>query len=179
MCINHSYSDCHKRLFCAARGVIERSAPRWAGEQLQKGFTLVEMLIASLLFTVAMVSLLSMVLFALASRFASRLESTALKLSQQKVEQLKSCRPDDPALSISGNPLNSFGEIDFDAASDPEATAITELTLNKTRNSKLLFETRWNITTAGTKKVISVATRKISGSPIVLEPVSLKVVVAP
>ena len=94
-------------------------------------------------------------------------------------EQLKSYRPDDLALSISGNALNSLGEIDFNAAPDPQATSQTELTLNKTRNSKLLFETRWSIGTVGTKTVITVATRKASGSPIALKPLSLKVVVAP
>jgi prepilin-type N-terminal cleavage/methylation domain-containing protein len=169
---------CHKQLV-HTRENGERLATLWLGESLDKGFTLVEMLIAALIFTVGTVSLMSMILFALASRFAARLESAALKLSQQKLEQLKSYRPDDLALSISGNALNSLGEIDFSAAPDPQATSQTELTLNKTRNSKLLFETRWSIGTVGTKKVITVATRKASGSPIALNPLSLKVVVAP
>jgi hypothetical protein len=43
----------------------------------------------------------------------------------------------------------------------------------------LAFETRWNVTNAGSKKIITVATRKTEGSPIQLKPVNLKVVLAP
>lgn len=157
-------------------GEARSSGFAWAR---QSGFTLVEMLIASLVFTVAVVSLMSMVLFALSARFSSRIESAALKLSQQKLEELKSYSLDSTALSISGNPLNSDGEIDFDASPNPQATSTAELTLNKTRNTKLSFETRWNIATSGSRKVITVATRKTSGSPFQLRPANLKLVLAP
>jgi prepilin-type N-terminal cleavage/methylation domain-containing protein len=143
------------------------------------GFTLVEMLIASLVFSVAVVSLMSMVLFALTARFSARIESAALKLSQQKVEDLKSHRLDDPLLSISGNSLNGAGEINFEAGADPQATTTTELTLNKARDTKLFFETRWNVTAVGHKKVITVATRRTSGMPTSLKPVNLKIALAP
>ncbi|MCI0623900.1 MAG: hypothetical protein L0387_19965 [Acidobacteria bacterium] len=145
----------------------------------QEGFTLVEMLIASLVFTVAIVSLMSMVLFALAARYSSRIDSAALKLSQQKIEELKSHPLDHAALSISGNPLDAEGKIDFSAAGDPQATVTNELLLNSARNTYLSFETRWNITPSGLRKIITVATRKIGGAPANVEPVNLKVVLAP
>ena len=145
----------------------------------QRGFTLVEMLIASLVFTVAIVSLMSMVLFALAARYSSRIDSAALKLSQQKVEELKAYPLEHPALSILGNSLDDNGKIDFTATADPQATAASQLLLNATRNTYLSFETRWSITNAGLRKVITVATRKAAGSPPGAEPVNLKVVLAP
>ena len=94
---------------------------------LERGFTLVEMLIASLVFTVAIVSLMSMVLFALAARYSSRIDSAALKLSQQKLEELKAHSLEHAALSISGNPLDASGKIDFAAAADPQATVTKQL----------------------------------------------------
>jgi prepilin-type N-terminal cleavage/methylation domain-containing protein len=146
---------------------------------LEHGFTLVEMLIASLVFTVAVVSLMSMVLFALAARYSSRIDSAALKLSQQKLEELKAHPLEHPALSISGNTLDTNGRIDFSAAADPQATLTSQLLLNAARNTKLNFETRWNITNSGLRKIITVATRKTGGGPPGIEPVNLKVVLAP
>jgi Tfp pilus assembly protein PilV len=145
----------------------------------QTGFTLVEMLIASLVFTVAIVSLMSMVLFALAARYSSRIDSAALKLSQEKLEQLKAHPLEHPALSISGNTLDASGKIDFSAPADPQATLTKQLLLNAARNSNLNFETRWSITNAGVRKVITVATRKTGGAPSGAEPVNLKFVLAP
>src|SRR5262245_13688395 len=145
----------------------------------QHGFTLVEMLIASLIFTVGVLSLMSMVLFALAARYSSRIDSAALKLSQQKLEELKAHPLAHPALSISGNALDTGGRIDFSATADPQATVTRQLPLNITRNTMLNFETRWNITNAGQRKVITVATRKTGGAISSIEPVNLKVVVAP
>ncbi len=159
--------------------------PRWpAGKTalrhpVQEGFTLVEMLIASLVFTVAIVSLMSMVLFALAARYSSRLDSAALKLSQQTLEELKAHPLEHPALSISGNLLDPGGKIDFAAAADPQATVTRQLLLNAARHTNLNFETRWNITISGSRKIITVATRKTGGTPPGTEPVNLKVVLAP
>ena len=145
----------------------------------EHGFTLVEMLIASLVFTVAVVSLMSMVLFALVARYSSRIDSAALKLSQQKLEELKAHPLEHPALSISGNTLDASGRIDFSAAADPQATFTSQLLLNAARNTKLNFETRWNITNSGLRKIITIATRKTGGVPPGAEPVNLKVVLAP
>jgi Tfp pilus assembly protein PilV len=137
------------------------------------------MLIASLIFTLGVVAVMSMIVFALTAHFSSRIESTALRLSQQKIEELKAHGWDGPLLSVPGNALNSAGEIDFNASADPQATSTTAVLLNQSRSTVLAFETRWNVTNAGSKKIITVATRKTEGSPIQLKPVNLKVVLAP
>ena len=140
------------------------------------GFTLLEMLMASLLVIVGLMSLLSLVLFALKMRYDSRLSSTALKLSQQIVEELKSRSPDDPLLSHPGNALTSDGAIDFDASLDALASSTTSIQLNQTLNTQLVFETRWNITSLGGKKILTVATRKRDWEKPQFSPVNLKLV---
>ena len=82
-------------------------------------------------------------------------------------------------LAITGNLLDASGKIDFTAAADPQATLTKQLLLNAARNTNLSFETRWNITNSGLRKIITVATRKIGGAPPGAEPVNLKVVLAP
>src|SRR5262245_35152319 len=149
-----------------------------ANRSSQEGFTLVEMLVASLVFTIAIVALMSMVLFALAARYSSRIDSAALKLSQQKLEELKSYPMEHRALQVSGNSLDASGNIDFDAAADPQATVSNQLLLNAARNSKITFETRWNVTNSTSRKIITVATRRI-GSATPGFPVNLKVILAP
>ena len=142
--------------------------------KMQRGFTLVEMMIAILVFTVGLLSLLSAILFGLRMRFDSRLSSAALKLSQQVMEQLKSRSPDDPLLSHPGNPLALDGTIDFDTSPDGLASTTTLLQLNKTYNSQLAFETRCNISTTGNERIITVATRKVDKTTQQFHPVNLK-----
>ena len=131
---------------------------------------------ASLLVIVGLLSLLSLILFALKMRYDSRLSSTALKLSQQIIEEFKSRSPDDPVFSHPGNALTSDGAIDFDAGLDPLASSIRSLQLNQTLNTQLVFETRWNITSLGEKKILTVATRKRDWEKPQFSPVNLKFV---
>lgn len=170
-----------KRIACEARFLgraIYSTSFFCRPEPLKKtgGFTLLEMLMASLLVIVGLMSLLSLVLFALKMRYESRLSSTALKLSQQIIEEFKSRSPDDPVFSHPGNPLTSDGAIDFDASLDPLASSIESLQLNQTLNTQLVFETRWNITSIGDQKILTVATRKRDWEKSQFSPVNLKLV---
>jgi len=90
------------------------------------------------------------------------------------MEELKSRSPDDPLLSHPGNPLAPDGTIDFDASPDGLASTTTLLQLNKTYDSQLAFETRWNISTTGNKRIITVATRKADRTTLQFHPVNLK-----
>ena len=144
-----------------------------------RGISLVEVMVASAVFMVVVVSLISLISFSLASRFLSRVESAELKLSQSKMEEFNGRRANDPAFSSSGSPLNAAGDIDFDAPADPQTTSFLQLTLNESRNTKLSFETRCNISTVGTRKIITVATRKLGGSLFRHQPSNLKLFIAP
>lgn len=140
------------------------------------GFTLVEVMLANLVLIVGLLSVAAMALFSLSSHYASRIEAAAFQLSQEKLEELRSLPLDDARLSGPGNALDAAFDIDFASAALPQFSMQNELVLNITRNTRILFETRWNITDLGDQKVITVATRSVAGSFSSLKPVSLKIV---
>jgi Tfp pilus assembly protein PilV len=143
------------------------------------GFSLVELMFASTVLLIGITSVMSMVLFALSANYVSRVESAALRLSQQKLEELRSLSMDDTKLTGPGNPLDGEDKIDFNTNLEVGYSSSASLTLNRTKNTTLHFETRWNIVTQGTRKIITVATRKSDGNLHGLEPVNLKVVKSP
>ena len=145
----------------------------------ETGFSLIELMIASAIFLIGVTSILSMVLFALSENYASRLESAALRLSQQRLEELRSLPIDDTKLVGPGNPLDAESNIDFSASLDPGYSSNSSLTLNRTKNTTLHFETRWNVAAQGARKIITVATRKTDGNLYIFKPVNLKVVKSP
>jgi Tfp pilus assembly protein PilV len=146
---------------------------------LETGFTLIELMLASTILLIGVISVISMVLFALSENYLFRVESAALRLSQQKIEELRSLPIDDTNLTGPGNPLDEDGKIDFKANSEPAYSSSTSLTLNKTKNTTLYFETRWSIVAQGTRKIITVATRKSDGNLRGTQPVNLKLVKSP
>ena len=141
-----------------------------------RGFTLIELLLASLVLIVGLLSIAALAAFALSSHYTSRIEAAALQFSQEKLEELRSLPMDDSRLSGPGNALDSADEIDFASAAVPDFSVQNELILNVTRNTRVLFETRWNITDFGNQKVITVATHSVTNSSARLKPVSLKII---
>ena len=140
------------------------------------GFSLIELMLANVVLMVGLLSVAGMALFSLSSHFTSRIEAAALQFSQEKLEELKSLPMDDARLSGPGNPLDAAFDIDFASSAIPQFSAQNELVVNITRNTRILFETRWNITDLDKQKLITVATRSLAGSFSSLKPVSLKVV---
>jgi len=148
-------------------------------QNLETGFSLIELMIASVILLVGITSVMSMVLFALSANYASRVESAALRLSQQKLEELRSLLIDDTKLLGPGNPLDAESNIDFSASLDTGYSSSASLTLNRTKNTTLHFETRWNVAAQGARKIITVATRKTDGNLYGFKPANLKVVKSP
>jgi prepilin-type N-terminal cleavage/methylation domain-containing protein len=145
----------------------------------ETGFSLIELMIASVILLMGVTSVMSMVLFALSANYASRVESAALRLSQQKLEELRSLPIDDTKLLGPGNPLDAESNIEFSASLDTGYSSSSSLTLNRTKNTTLHFETRWNVAAQGARKTITVATRKTDGNLYSFKPVNLKVVKSP
>ena len=164
--------------FPRAYRAISCASPARRNSRLRvpQGFTLLELLIASLVVSIGMISLLSLILFAMKMRFDSELSSTALKLSQQIIEGLKSRASDDPLLLGPGNVLMADGTIDFDSPQDPLATSIQLIELNKSLHTSWGFETRWNITSVAGRKILTVATRRTGSANPGFSPVNLKII---
>jgi Tfp pilus assembly protein PilV len=158
---------------------IHRAVIAEMRNQSDAGFTLIELMFASLILVTGMLSVMSMILFALSANYLSKVEAAALHLSQKKMEELKTLPFDDSRLTGPGNPLDSKFSIDFETSLDPSYSSSTELTLNRARNTKIYFETRWNVTTVGAHKTITVATQNTAGTPLRFNPVNLRVVKAP
>jgi hypothetical protein len=95
------------------------------------------------------------------------------------MEELKALSFDDSRLNGPGNPLDSNFDIDFSAGLDSSYSSSAELTLNTAKNTKMNFETRWNVTTVGVHKIITVATRNTAGAPLLVKPASLRLVKSP
>jgi Tfp pilus assembly protein PilV len=147
--------------------------------QPDAGFTLVELMIAGLILSTGILAVMSMILFALSANFLSRVESAALHLSQKKMEELKALPLDDARLNGPGNALDLNFDIDFNTSLDASYSSSAELTLNRARNTKINFETRWNVRTVGAHKIITVATRNTVGVFVPLKTASLRLVKSP
>jgi Tfp pilus assembly protein PilV len=136
-------------------------------------------MIAGLILTTGMLAVMSMILFALSANYISRLESAALHLSQQKMEELKALPLDDSRLDGPGNPLDSNLDIDFNTSLDSSYSSSAVLMLNRARGTRINFETRWNVRTVGAHKIITVATRNAAGALMPLKTASLRLVKSP
>ena len=139
------------------------------------GFTLLELLIASAVLTVGLLATASLLLLALSSHFSSKLEATALRMTQSTLEELKSLPLNHAGLADSTESLTPDHEIDFSAPSSPSHARTASLTLNSFESNRIEFETRWHVRTFEGRKVITGATRATGGrSPF--RPVSLRIV---
>ena len=148
---------------------------RVSGRDRQRGFTLLELLIASAVLTVGLLATASLLLLALSSHFSSKLEATALRMTQSTLEELKSLPLNHAGLADSTESLTPDHEIDFSAPSSPSHARTASLTLNSFESNRIEFETRWHVRTFEGRKVITGATRATGGrSPF--RPVSLRIV---
>ena len=106
------------------------------------GFTLLELLIASAVLTIGMLSTASLLLVALSSHFSSKLEAAALRMTQSTLEELKSLPLNHAGLADSTDSLTPGHEIDFSAPSSPSHARTTMVTLQSFGSTRIEFETR-------------------------------------
>ena len=148
---------------------------RDTGRVCAGGFTLLELLIASAVLTIGLLSTASLLLLALSSHFNSKLEAAALRMTQSTLEELKSLPQDRTELADSTESLTPDHEIDFSAPSSPSHARTTMVTLQSFSSTRIEFETRWHVRTVGGRMVITGATRQTGGySPF--RPVNMRIV---
>ena len=147
-----------------------------AGSASQSGFTLLELLIATGVLTIGLLSVASLVLFALSTHFNAKVEAAALQLTQATLEELKALPLNHAKLVDSTESLTPSFDIDFSATQSPVHAETTSVTLNPFRSTRIQFETRWHVQTSADRKVITSATRNIGGAASQFRPVSMKIV---
>ena len=139
------------------------------------GFTLLELLIASAVLTIGLLSIASLLLLALSSHFNSKLEAAALRMTQSALEELKSLPLNHAGLTESTESLTPDHEIDFSGPPSPSHFKTTMVTLQSFNSTRIELETRWHVRTIDGRMVITGATRKTGGhSPF--RPVNMRIV---
>ena len=146
-----------------------------SGRPRGSGFTLLELLIASAVLTVGLLATASLLLLALSSHFNSKLEATALRMTQSTLEELKSLPLNHAGLADSTESLTPDHEIDFSAPSSPSHARTATVKLHSYSPTGIEFETRWHVRTFDGRKVITSATRKTGGHSS-FHPVSMRIV---
>lgn len=150
-------------------------APAGVERIRESGFTLLELLIASAVLTIGLLSTASLLLLALSSHFNSKLEAAALRMTQSTLEELKSLPLDHAGLTDSTESLTPGHEIDFSAPPSPSHARTTLVTLQSFGSTRIEFETRWHVRTLDGRKVITGATRK-TGDHSPFRPVNMRIV---
>ena len=143
--------------------------------QRAEGFSLIELMIATSIFLLGGVSVIALLVYALAANYRAKVEFAAVHLSEQKIEELKSLPFQDTRLAIPGCPVDANGELDFAGSPAYTHSATRLVILQASRNSTVQFETRWNVSLVADKKVITVATQA-SGLSAQVRPMNLKIV---
>jgi prepilin-type N-terminal cleavage/methylation domain-containing protein len=140
-----------------------------SASQAQRGFTLIETLIATVVLAFGLLSVASLLAYSLATNYENRMDSVATNLAIQRMEQLRGQAFS--TISNGGCALDGNGNIDFAQA------AVTGYSQTTTFNNRT-FDIRWNIATSDGLTKIVVAARRSGGSKRyltnVLRPVNVR-----
>jgi Tfp pilus assembly protein PilV len=146
----------------------ETNAP--LGTESEMGFTLLETLVASVVLMFGLLSVASLLAYAVATNYENKMDSIGNTLAVQKMEQLRA--QSNTSLVNGGCPLDSSGNIDFTQA------AVGGYSETLAGFGNVTFEIRWNIATSNQLKTIVVAARKNSSTKRhmanILTPVSVR-----
>jgi Tfp pilus assembly protein PilV len=144
----------------------------------EKGFSLIELMIASLVLIIGLASVATMISYSLTSNLITKNESLALSLAEKELERLKSLSINDTLLAAGGSTVGSNGKISFSGsavANYNRAVTVTDAyQVGKSAN----FDVRWNVTDIATniKKITIAAVR--TGESARFKPVQLTYVKA-
>lgn len=145
----------------------------------QRGFTLIELMIASLVLAIGLTGGLMLVLTAMANNSRSKMDSTATVLSQMTIEMIASvpanltstvsindCSGTGHTVSTTGSssgagaPLTSGGAIDFTSATVASYSMTFATCAASTGDRQANYDVRWNIKTlSANAKLVTVGAR--------------------
>jgi type IV pilus assembly protein PilV len=128
----------------------------------EAGFSLIEMMIASLVLLVGVLSVASLIGYSISSNFSSKNNTVATAVAERQMEVLRSLAF--ASLPDGGSTLNSSGNITF-TGSPVSGYSITASLADSDQIGKTVsYDVRWNITTVNGLKKITVAAQRSGGS---------------
>ena len=140
------------------------------GSTSEKGFTVIETLVASVMLLFGLLSMASLLGYAVATSYENKMDSIGNALAVQKMEQLRA--QSSTSLVNGGCPLDSSGAIDF------AQSAVSGYYQTTTAFGNVPFEIRWNIATSDQLKTLVVAARRSNATKghmsNILKPVSIR-----
>ncbi len=122
----------------------------------EAGFTLIETLIASLVLMFGLLSVASLLTYAVATNYENKMDAIGTSLAIRKMEHLRAQSAS--SLADGGCPLDSGGNIDYAQAA---AVGYSE---TSTSFNNVTFNLRWNVNTSNGLRKIVVAARRTSGT---------------
>jgi type II secretory pathway pseudopilin PulG len=149
------------------------------GKKIISGFSLIELMISSLIFITGGLAIISLLVCSVSINQQVRLESAALHLSEQKMEELKTLPLSDPQLTPPGCALNGDAEIDFLGSADALHSSQRRLPLEIYQSSFINYEIRWHVEEFSGKKMITVATSPVPSPFSRLHPVNFRILRTP
>ena len=131
-------------------------------EKGQRGFTLIEMMIASFVLIVGVVSVASLIGFGITSNFIAKNDTVAMSAAERELERLKGLGFS--SLTDGGSTLGSNGKISFSGSAVTGYSATVSLTDSDQIGKTINYDVRWNITTLNGLKKITVAAQRSGGN---------------
>jgi prepilin-type N-terminal cleavage/methylation domain-containing protein len=128
----------------------------------QRGFSLIEMMIASAVLLIGVLSVASLIGYSISADFSSKNNTIATAAAERQMEQLRSSAFN--SLVDGGSILNSSGSITF--AGSPVAGYSSTVTLADSDQigKTVSYDVRWNIVTVNGLKKITVAAQRSGGT---------------
>src|SRR5262245_30102598 len=128
----------------------------------QKGFSLIEMMIASMVLLIGVISVGSLIGYAISSNFSSKNNTIATAAAERQMEQLRSLTFD--SLVAGGNTLDSNGNITFTGSAVSGYSATVSLTDSDQIGKTVSYDVRWNVASVNGLKKITVAAQRSGGT---------------
>ena len=128
----------------------------------EAGFSLIEMMMASLVLLIGVISVASLIGYSISSNFSSKNNTIATAVAERQMEQLRSLAF--AGLVDGGSTLNSSGNITFTGSPVSGYSTAASLADSDQIGKTVSYDVRWNITTVNGLKKITVAAQRSGGS---------------
>jgi type IV pilus assembly protein PilV len=128
----------------------------------QEGFSLIEMMIASMVLLIGVLAVGSLIGYSISSDFSSKNNTTGTAAAVGQMEQLKALAFS--SLVDGGSTLNSSGNITFTGSAVSGYSTTVSLADSDQIGKTVSYDVRWNITTINGLKKVTIAAQRSGGT---------------